>query len=651
MKLRTQLMLAFLVMSVLPLTVVTLYSYSSSAAALRRAASAEAGSMAAELGQRMEFVTADLGRRVDLLATAPSGLAARAGDREAAADLPQRLAPLLGEAAALLDRLEFIPERPHPAPAPRLVRGARARPALPSAPPSAPVPPDRVVVDLSKLVDYAAKAAADSKPDAEAIERMIRAGLELGLKGAAAGIKLGAGVLARELEKRAAERRAVVVRDLEAPVERDGQVVGKVTATINLDRVLATVLAASRKDQGEIAFAIDASQRIHTVKPADRAVVQPALASGQGGAERPEGNWVAVTRKDPSGITFGIVRPVGDSLGEIRQAAVRNLMLGLSIIGLALVGIAPLSSRLTRSLDALTAAVQQFARGNFGVRVAVRSGNEVGLLARAFNDMARDVQAHQQLLVQQERLGRELELCRQIQTEMLPKEALRLELAEVKGVSIPAREVGGDFFNYFLLRDGQIALLVGDVSGKGVGAALLMANIQATLQARLPLEPDLAKLADAIDREVDRNTPRGVFITLFAGVLDTAGKTLRYVNAGHNPQFVLRASGGLERLSSAGLPLGLFSGHGYAERTLALADGDLLFLYTDGMVEVENETGDMFGTERLEALLIAEHEKRVDDVLERVEQTVRTFRGNAEPFDDATMMALRFGALARAAAA
>jgi sigma-B regulation protein RsbU (phosphoserine phosphatase) len=168
-----------------------------------------------------------------------------------------------------------------------------------------------------------------------------------------------------------------------------------------------------------------------------------------------------------------------------------------------------------------------------------------------------------------------------------------------------------------------------------------MANIQATLRARMPLESDLARLVDTIDREVDEGTPGGVFVTLFVGILDTERRVLRYINAGHNPQFVLRASGGIERLSAAGLPVGLYPGHGYAESELVLGDADLLFFYTDGMVEAEDERGDMFGIDRLESLLVAEHQAGVDDLLDRVERTVREFRGAAEPFDDATMMALR----------
>jgi serine phosphatase RsbU (regulator of sigma subunit) len=133
-----------------------------------------------------------------------------------------------------------------------------------------------------------------------------------------------------------------------------------------------------------------------------------------------------------------------------------------------------------------------------------------------------------------------------------------------------------------------------------------------------------------------------VYATLFIGILDPIARTLRHVNAGHHPQFVVRA-GELVPLGSGGMPVGLFAGHGYTERTVALEDDDMLFFYTDGLVEVENEAGDMFGADRLEALLRADGRRGVDTLLERAEAGVRAFRGNAEPFDDLTMMALRLG--------
>jgi phosphoserine phosphatase RsbU/P len=132
-----------------------------------------------------------------------------------------------------------------------------------------------------------------------------------------------------------------------------------------------------------------------------------------------------------------------------------------------------------------------------------------------------------------------------------------------------------------------------------------------------------------------------VYLTLFLGILDVDGRVLRYVNAGHNPQFVIRARDGIEPLSSTGMPIALYAGHGYAEARVELHTGDLLFFYTDGLVETMNDAGDMFDAERLQALLAAAQTHDVDAVLARVEEQVAAFRGATEPFDDATMMALR----------
>ncbi len=431
-------------------------------------------------------------------------------------------------------------------------------------------------------------------------------------------------------------------------MEQDGKVVQQVNAEINLPNMLATVFSSTRTDRGELPFAVGKDNQLYTQSDADKAKLAalglPLPGDGQPTSTLVKNNWIVVTTTDPSGsgLRFGIARPVGDSMNDLRRTTARNASFGLAFIGLALIGIVPLSGRLTRNLSRLTEGVERIAHGDFRARVPVKSNDEMGKLAGAFNQMAADVERHQQAAVEQERIRRELELGRQIQNEMLPHAPLRLGLTEIKGVSVPAREVGGDFFNYFELTAGRIALLVGDVSGKGVGAALLMANIQASLRTRLDLGQDLSAVAEAIDRDIEANSPGPVYATLFVGILDPAARILRYVNAGHHPQYVLR-SRGIERMASTGLPVGLMAGRGYIERQVQLQAGDVLFFYTDGVVEAENETGDMFNTERLESLFTASLVGGTDDVLQRVEKAVNGFRGAREPFDDETMMAVKIG--------
>jgi serine phosphatase RsbU (regulator of sigma subunit) len=435
---------------------------------------------------------------------------------------------------------------------------------------------------------------------------------------------------------------------LHTDVQQDGQPVGQISARINTELLFGTLLRMTPRDREEIPFAVSADGRLHAPRSTDHATVESlkltSALPAEGVAVRSVNNWVVATRKDPSGATLGIARPLGNELRDLRRVSLRNFAAGFGLIVVVFVASIPLAGGMTRNLRTLMDGVQRLSSGDLAARVEVKSGDEFGRLGAAFNQMAENLAAHEAVVVKQERLRRELELCRLIQNEMLPHQPLRLGLAEVKGVSIPAREVGGDFFNYFVLPGGEIAVLVGDVSGKGVGAALLMANVQATLRARLPLEQDLAKLADGLDRDLEANTPIEVYSTLFVGIVDTTRRELRYVNAGHNSQFVLRKQGGFERLASTGRPLGLIAGAGYEQVSLPLDDGDVLFFYTDGMLEAENEAGEFLGAERLESALASSPGTDVDTILAHVEDTVRTFRGSAELSDDATMMALRFGA-------
>jgi serine phosphatase RsbU (regulator of sigma subunit) len=497
------------------------------------------------------------------------------------------------------------------------------------------------------------------------------------MMGIAEGIRIGAAEIAKraqEAEKLAATRAAATgqkasaqtqarstgpdagVSDLkrmssltgnriDVKIERDGQVVRQMHAEMNLPNVLATVFSTTKSDRGELPFAVAKDGTLYTRSDVDK----PRVAS-LGDVAKPDGpsmvrlpEWIVVTTQDQSGsgLRLGIARPVSDSMATLRRTAARNAGLGLLFIGLMLVAIVPISTRLTRNLTTLSGAVERIAQGEYHTRVPVRANDEVGQLAVAFNKMAADVERHQKTAVEQERIRRELELGRQIQNEMLPHAPLHLGLTEVTGVSVPAREVGGDFFNYFVLDTGQVALLMGDVSGKGVGAALLMANIQASLRVRMGLGQDLSAVADAIDRDIDENSPGPVYATLFLGVLDPATRLLRYVNAGHNPQYVFHTNGGLRPMHATGLPVGLLSGRGYREQQVQLAPGDQLFFYTDGCVESENEQGEMFGIDRLEPLLIEAAQSPAP--IKRIEEGIAAFRGKSEPLDDATLMTVKVG--------
>jgi serine phosphatase RsbU (regulator of sigma subunit) len=458
----------------------------------------------------------------------------------------------------------------------------------------------------------------------------------------AADMSARAAVVEDELSMRIQRMRQRPRRAAEGPFERARREALAAAQQQELRALLQTVLSGTERQQGAIPFAHDAEGRLFTPNAEEEALLEGLGIAGRAITRGDAANWVLVLRPNTdSGVVIGVARPLGQPLQDIRRTTARNLALGLGLAALALLGILPLSQRMTRHLGALTEGVERLGRGELDVRVPVPHSVEFARLAETFNRMARDLRRNQEQRLEQERIRKELEIGRRIQEELLPRAPLRSAFAEIGGASIPAREVGGDFFNYFPLRPGEVAVLLGDVSGKGVGAALLMASLQATLRARLALEPDLAKLVDDLDREMGGTEPLAPYVTLFLAVLEGEAGRLRYVNAGHNTQLVRRRDGDVERLVSSGRPPGLYPGGGYAQEAVALGEGDALFLFTDGVIEAEDESGEPFGMERLEAVLSAHREDDLAALVGRVHEAVRAHRGPREADDDATLLALR----------
>ncbi len=613
MRLRAKLILSFLGLAVVPLATITIYSYSSSVRALHTVAEQESAAMATDMSGRMESVSRDLNRQLERFAAAAEFsrvMALGEKERKAAMEtLTIRLRAQMGENASFLRSFQFTPAANSPFPPP---------------PPPAP----KVTVNRS--------APGDRPTD-----------ITIDFSGGPS--KQGPG---GPDNNRWPPLPRFPMGQFRTDVRSGNELVGKVSAEISSQRLLWHVLGRTQPRQGEIPFAVDSKGKPYATNPNDLKKIE-ALAIPKSGDKNDKhqtvttsNNWVIVTQKDPrSDLSFGIARPLGDRLGDLRRTTARNLGYGLAVVALALVGIVPLSSGMTRNLTVLTKEAEDLAHGNLNARVQVASKDEFGKLAQAFNHMAQDLSENQKRLIEQERMHKELEMCRKIQEELLPRQTLRSGAIEVKGVSIPAREVGGDFFNYFPMTGGTMALLIGDVSGKGLPAALLMANLQATIQARLPLELDLVKLAEQLDAEVAVNNAE-TYLTLFVAVLDSQSLKLRYVNAGHNPQFLLHSDGSVEQLQSTGRPIGLLAGGGFQEQTVSLKNEDSLFFYTDGLVEAVNAAGEEFGMERLEALLVEERTRGLDGMLANVESSITEYRGVVEAADDATMMLLKIGELA-----
>jgi phosphoserine phosphatase RsbU/P len=239
------------------------------------------------------------------------------------------------------------------------------------------------------------------------------------------------------------------------------------------------------------------------------------------------------------------------------------------------------------------------------------------------------------------RMDEQLTIAREIQQALLPKPSRELEYVRACSQSLPCYEIGGDFFDYFNLEDGRFGFALGDVAGKGMPAALLASLIQGIFSAQTFCDSPLPSILGKVNRNL---TPRGTgnrFVTFFFGILDPDGHCT-YVNAGHNPPFLLRQDGSMEELTVGGMVLGLFAGAPYEAETVKLQPGDHLVLFTDGVVEALNTAGEEFGMDRLVELLRSNARSAAPEILARLQEAVLAFSVNAPQHDDITMMVLGF---------
>jgi serine phosphatase RsbU (regulator of sigma subunit) len=248
----------------------------------------------------------------------------------------------------------------------------------------------------------------------------------------------------------------------------------------------------------------------------------------------------------------------------------------------------------------------------------------------------------EQEMIERERAEQELQVARRIQQASLPDEVPELEGWQISPYFRPAREVGGDFYEFFELRDGQLAFAVGDATGKGVPAALVMTATcaflggVATASGASPGEV-LAQVNEAVLARI----PPNMFVTCFYGVLDPKSGHFRYANAGHNLPCCCHLEGASTELSARGMPLGLMSGMSYEEKETILIVGESVLFYTDGLIEAHNLQGEMFGTPRLRSLLSDRFEGRRGLSATLVEE-LSSFVGEGwEQEDDITLLTLR----------
>ncbi len=239
------------------------------------------------------------------------------------------------------------------------------------------------------------------------------------------------------------------------------------------------------------------------------------------------------------------------------------------------------------------------------------------------------------------RLDEQLAFAREIQRALLPDPVRELDYVRAHSESIPCHEVGGDYFDYFELKDGRFAFVLGDVAGKGMPAALLASLIQGILSAQATLEMPLPAMISNINRNLVARGTGSRFVTFFLGVLDRDGRC-SYINAGHNPPFLIGPDGSMRELTAGGVVLGLFPAAQYESETVIMGPDDHLVLFTDGVIEALNTAGEEFGKERLEELLRVSAGAAAPEILARVRDSVLAFSTGAPQHDDITVMVLGY---------
>ncbi len=232
----------------------------------------------------------------------------------------------------------------------------------------------------------------------------------------------------------------------------------------------------------------------------------------------------------------------------------------------------------------------------------------------------------------------DLEVARQIQFGLLPFEPARVGGLSLHAAMRPANTVGGDYFDRIELPEGRLAIVLGDVAGKGMPAALLMALLQGSLRTLLNAGFRGAALVDKLNAHLHASIPSNRLVTLFYAEVDPQSGALRYVNAGHNPPLLVRADGSVARLDATGIALGILSQTPYEEPEAHLAAGDRLLLYTDGVTEAANLQDDEYGDARLESFLKTRRDTPAEALLAALRDDVLAFCGPVRPRDDMTML-------------
>ena len=367
-------------------------------------------------------------------------------------------------------------------------------------------------------------------------------------------------------------------------------------------------------------------------------------------------------RRAAVSITYS-VRELWTRLSAAQSVSVNNLpvsqvflliiilvaVLFLIIQGVALVMGLALARSITSAIHELFTGTERVQHGDFSHRIDVKSNDQLGELARSFNQMTGSIEGLLQTAAEKKRLDEELRIARQIQMSLLPRGPLDMPGLGVTALCVPAREVGGDYYDFFVLPGDRLGILIADVSGKGTSAALYMAELKGLVLALSQTEQSPREMLIEVNRIISDNLDSRSFITMTYGVIDRKAGVLTYCRAGHTPLIYRDVKTGDADVQ---IPNGLVVGlriPGAAEKfselleehRIDLSVGDVIALYTDGITEAMNPAGDLFGDARLGRIIEEHGHLDAAELRERILREIESFVGGADPHDDMTMILLK----------
>jgi phosphoserine phosphatase RsbU/P len=336
-----------------------------------------------------------------------------------------------------------------------------------------------------------------------------------------------------------------------------------------------------------------------------------------------------------------------NTIGKMILGVLQTIFVFFLIVEIASVVIGILLTKsITNAVHNLDRGTEFVKRGEFSHRIIVRSEDQLGALAASFNQMTEYVQHLVKERVQKERLERELEIAKEVQERLFPNRVPQMERLDVAGICLPARTISGDYYDFLPLGSHQLGLALGDICGKGISAALLMANLQATLRSNvmnlwkessLNGEKTVAKIVERLNSQIYSFTAANKFATFFYALYDDQQQTLTYCNAGHNPPLYFNGTK-IRRLSAGGTVVGVFADSKYDQETIPVNTGDLFVAYTDGIVESVNEYGEEFGEQRLTQLVQENRHLNANMIKELVVNQVLSWTFAEERDDDMTLI-------------